>query len=156
MFTSKVSIRGAYNNLYTNNWPIFKYNTLMDCELEIGNSARFEKNEFNNVKVSFTEEDCSQGVMNYNNFIGCNGILVDVSSLSALSHKSVDYRYNYWGISQTEELNLKGEKINISFIYDYYDDFNKTRVDYSGWSNTPIESVGCKGDSFDLSSLNIE
>ena len=45
-------------------------------------------------------------------------------------------------------MNLKGNKSNISFITDYYDDFNKAVVDYSNWLTVSNEYAGYKGDGF--------
>lgn len=66
------------------------------------------------------------------------------------SYKSYNFTGNYWGKTQTEELianEATGEK-NVSFIYDYRDDFNLTEVDYTGWQKEPIEGAGYMGDGF--------
>lgn len=64
------------------------------------------------------------------------------------STKVVDFTENYWGPAQTEELNLIGNNKNASFITDYYDDFELTRVDYSDWAQEPFENCGYLGDKF--------
>lgn len=79
-----------------------------------------------------------------------SSVILDLSSCSYSNCKSVDFTGNYWGESETQELisaQESGEK-NLSFIKDYYDDFEKTKVDYSGWVSSKIEGTGYLGDGF--------
>lgn len=66
------------------------------------------------------------------------------------SSKSFDFTGNYWGKSQTEELEIKGSSANLSFVSDYYDNFNYSRIDVSNYMTEEPENVGYLGDDFSL------
>lgn len=87
-------------------------------------------NEYGNLGLSF----------NFNNFEDNSNILVNMSGSKKGHRKFIDFTNNYWGPSQTEELNLIGNNKNASFITDYYDNFELTRVDYSDWAQEPFEN----------------
>jgi hypothetical protein len=74
------------------------------------------------------------------------------------SNNKLNYKGNYWGENNTEELNTLDSKLNTSFIFDFYDDFNLYEIDYSDWLSEPWgEGVGDCGDSavlFNPSLLN--
>lgn len=76
--------------------------------------------------------------MNNCNLVDCAGVTVAMkrSSIAAL-----DFRNNYWGEAWTSAFNesIDGD---VDFIYDYYDDFNLSRIDYSGYLDEPIEGIG--------------
>ena len=80
------------------------------------------------------------------NFINCGQITV-------VSDRSTQEKYictdNYWGDINTVEIKSKGEGKNLSFITDYYDDFNKSRIDYSGYKESTIENAGHHGEEPD-------
>jgi hypothetical protein len=52
---------------------------------------------------------------------------------------------NYWGTITTNEMDTKGSNANITSFYDYYDDFNLYKIDYSGWVNSPFENTRQQG-----------
>ena len=85
------------------------------------------------------------------NFINCGPITVE-------SDRSTQEKYvctgNYWGDINTVEIKSKGEGQNLSFITDYYDDFNKSRIDYSRYKESAIENAGYQGDGFGRSGGN--
>ncbi len=90
--------------------------------------------------------------INNNNFENYSGIILSVTE-SHDSYASVDFTGNYWGEKQTAELTeneTSGEK-NLSFIYDYRDNFEYTEVDYSDWLKEPVENAGYLGDNFTVS-----
>jgi len=63
-------------------------------------------------------------------------------------YEEIDMTGNFWGYDKTREMTEKGVFSNLSFIHDYYDDFNKTKVVYSGYLNEPIQGVGYLGDAY--------
>ena len=73
------------------------------------------------------------------NFINCGPITV-------VSDRSTQERYfctgNYWGDINTVEIKSKGEGADLSFITDYYDDFNKTRIEYSKYRESANVDAG--------------
>lgn len=58
------------------------------------------------------------------------------------------FQDNYWGPDKTFVLNTYGIDYNYSFIDDYFDNITKTKIDYSGWLQHPIDSVGYRGSSY--------
>lgn len=58
---------------------------------------------------------------------------IEISSIEAYD---VDATENYWGAESTAEMDAAGPDANISGIWDYYDDFDLPRVDYSGWARS--------------------
>jgi hypothetical protein len=53
---------------------------------------------------------------------------------------------NYWGNDKIDELKKAQPDSDISFLYDYYDDFNYIRLNYSDWRSDPWEEAGYRGD----------
>ena len=76
------------------------------------------------------------------NFINCGSITVE--SERTIREKNI-FTGNYWGDINTQEIKDMGEGKNLSFITDYYDDFNKTRIDYSNYKVSAIADVGFHG-----------
>ena len=64
------------------------------------------------------------------------------------SQAEYDMKYNFWGYDKTREMNETGDNGNLSFITDYYDDFNKAKVIYSDWVQEPFSFVGYRGDEY--------
>ena len=91
-----------------------------------------------------------------NNFLGYSDVVLDVSNCSYAEQKLVNFTGNYWGESQTAEIESKcGSSVadsdkdyNMSFITDYYDNFENTKIDFSNWATAPIEGAGYLGDGF--------
>ena len=98
-------------------------------------SVDIQNNTFYNTSFSLSESN--QLVIRNNNFLDCPSPIVYNST-------GINYNFsnNYWGSAQTDELNIKGKEANISFITDYYDNFNYGRVDYSDWAIEPFENSG--------------
>lgn len=77
----------------------------------------------------------------------------NVGSISTRAPRSADVpsiflRYNYYGPAWTQELDSLGTNANLSFIYDYYNDFNLVKLDTSGYLPGPIANVGYGGNAF--------
>lgn len=85
------------------------------------------------------------GYINNSNFEDCASPIIDAASSEYSKTKLLNLRNNYWGAAQTEELNLIGNDRNASFIIDYYDNFENTKVDYSNWAVKPVEGAGFLG-----------
>lgn len=80
------------------------------------------------------------------NFRNCGPITVE-------SDRSTQEKYictdNYWGDINTVEIRSKGEGQNLSFISDYYDNFNKSRIDYGKYKESAIDNAGYHGEEPD-------
>jgi len=125
-------------------------NTIDVYSFYIRGSTTFNNNDIYVSSISVGDTNSYAQTFTNNNFNNYTGSLLDMSGSSHDSLKSIDFTNNYWGQSQTEELianELTGEK-NVSFIYDYRDDFNLTEIDYTGWLKSPNENAGYKGDGF--------
>ena len=114
---------------------------------DIWSSITFKSNIINSCRINYCNVNTSAS-FNANNFLGYNGVILDVSNNSYASHKSFNFTGNYWGESQTAELNKRGDNTDISFFNDYYDNFEWTEIDYSDWATEPIEGAGYLGDGF--------
>ncbi len=79
-----------------------------------------------------------------NNFIDCPSPIVSTSSEGA----AFDFPRNYWGEVQTQELERKGNLANVSFITDFYDNFNLSKIGYSNWATEPFENCGYSETGF--------
>ncbi len=120
-----------------------RYVTYDGCDLQVGGYGYvsvLSKIQFNN--CTFSKLAAS---VNGSNFINCGSITIttDRKNLSEL-----DLTGNYWGELNTVELDSKGDGSNVSFINDYYDDFNLTKVLYSNWKESAVSDAGYQGEGF--------
>lgn len=97
--------------------------------------------QFNNCSFPMFASDIKDS-----NFINCGPITVE-------SDRSTQEKYicteNYWGDINTVEIKSKGEGQNLSFITDYYDDFNNSIIDYSRYKESTIKNAGHHGEEPD-------
>ena len=134
-------------NVYSHS-DIQKYVTYNGCTLylgyylgtwdyEISHSGLYNV-QFNNCSFPRLASDIKDS-----NFMNCRSITV-------VTDRSERDRYictgNYWGDINTVEIKSKGEEKDLSFITDYYNNFNKSRIDYSGYKESAIENAGYQGD----------
>lgn len=102
-------------------------------------------NDFDGTALRFlsTSENADGDVLaNFNN-------LTDVTT--GFQRENVaehDFRFNFWGYTNTRELEASSEDANLSFIEDFYDDFDLTKVAYDGWLKDRNEYAGYKGDAY--------
>ena len=111
--------------------------TFANCSLRIDNGMIY-KSELNGCTFS----SFSYGTIRDSNIIDC-GKLSTATQKSSI--ESISLRGNYWGVNNTAELNANGTNCNLSFIGDYYDDFNITKADLSGYKTTAIADAGVVG-----------
>ena len=95
-------------------------------------------------------EGCSFGsfcptVVKSSNIIDCGAITV---TSNRTAYEKLDLTGNYWGVSNTAELNAHGVNYNHTFLVDYYDDFNVTVLDVSGYSTSAYSGIGYLGDDY--------
>ena len=118
---------------------IQKYVTYNGCTLYLFSSLY--NVQFNNCSFPMFASN-----VNDSNFINCGPITVN-------SERRVRDSFicfgNYWGDINTVEIRSKGEGQNLSFINDYYDDFNETRIDYSGYKESAVDNAGYHGQEPD-------
>lgn len=79
------------------------------------------------------------------NIIDCGTITV---TSNRTAYEKLDLTGNYWGVNNTAELNAHGVIYNHTFLVDYYDDFNVTVLDVSGYKTTAYEGIGYLGDAY--------
>ena len=140
-------ICGSYGN-----GGLFCYNTVVDGNISF---APYDKNVFyGNV---FENKNLNISIMYYNwiltgnNFVDCPSPIVS-TEMNYYSGHFYDFRGNYWGAANTEELNIKGAEDNISFISDFYDNFRYMRIAYDNWLQAPNDDAGYKGDDWEPTS----
>lgn len=137
-----------------------KNNNIKNSNIYIGwyPSVNFIFNTIENSRISFDLNSSSGVHINKNNFIECSSYVIDATDSDYSNITTIDLKENYWGGTNTEELSLIGTNSNASFILDYYDDFNNSKVDYSDWLKEPVEKAGYLGDAyigFDVSVDNV-
>ena len=101
----------------------------------------------NNIFISSGLSLWHDSNINMNTFIDCNSQIIFVNREYTTGF-AYNLTNNYWGSAQTQELESKGAIANISFISDYYDNFNYARVDYSNWATEPFENCGYSETGF--------
>lgn len=132
------TITNAY--IYFDSWctPIFDSNIFTSCSIQLCGPL-YDSARINN-----------------NNFLGYNDIILNTSNSPYESCKSFNFNNNYWGQTQTAEIETKlgsdvpddDKDYNMSFFTDYYDNFEYTKIDFSNWATEPIEGTGYLGDGF--------
>lgn len=125
-----------------------KNNTITDATIRLSyiNNTEIYNNSFINSDINISSSFYVPIIAN-NNFIDCATPIVS-SNQEYVSGFAYDFKGNYWGAAQTDELNSKGNEANISFIYDYYDNFNLARIDYSNWATEPFDNCGYSESGF--------
>lgn len=122
---------------------IQRYVTYSGCDLQIkgySSVSVLSQIQFNNCYFS----NFSASV-NDSNFINCGSIAI---TTDRKEQSEFDLTGNYWGELNTVELDSKGDGSNMSFINDYYDDFNLTKVLYSNWKESAVVDAGYQGEGF--------
>ena len=135
----------------------FQYNTITNANFRLsGDNFIFQSNSVSACTISISDSHSENAQINGNNFLGYNDVILDVSNCSYSSKKSFNFTGNYWGATQTFEIEAKcgssvadsDKDFNMSFINDYYDNFENTKIDFSNWATEPIESAGYQGEDF--------
>jgi hypothetical protein len=117
-----VSIRNNRIGVFLNAVGVVNvYQTSIINNQEIGIDFDNEITTSNETKIKFN-----------NCYIANNG-QYDVRNLHNISQ---NFRFNFWGDSTTNEINLGGNPKNLTRIYDYYEDPTKGLVNYSSWRNS--------------------
>ena len=146
---------GFFHGLFKNNTVeganVFFSHGNITMNKFINTSLTVDSNEFYDGSSYFSDP-----VIKNNVFEDCSEKFVSTNSTYTSYSDSINLQGNYWGPSQTEELELKGENANISFISDYYDNFNYTRIDYSNWLTEAPEKVGYLGDGYIVFDVSID
>jgi hypothetical protein len=81
-------------------------------------------------------------VINNNDIYG--NYLYDVYVNVEDSTEVIDFQYNYWGESTTNEMDSLPYPSNISVIYDIFDNENLAFVNYDNWLDSSITSIDNK------------
>lgn len=116
-------------------------NTFTSCNLSINEGGLHTRNSYS---------DCDFNTFNPAKVIDSNLINCGLISITASrsSYEELDMTGNFWGYDKTREMTEKGISSNLSFINDYYDDFNMTKVVYTDYKTEPISGVGYLGDAY--------
>ena len=141
MYFDNSIVSNSFINGYVRSYNVFTNNYVIGDATANGNYNTFENGSgyVSGIHNTFIQYHINGGGVQFSNFIDCPSPIVSDSGY---------YPYNYWGSAQTDELNIKGDKANISFIYDYYDSFDLDRIDYSNWANEPFEQYGYSETGF--------
>ena len=143
IISNSVNISSCYN-LY------FRNNNFINSSISIGYSNMvMQENVFESCQFVSLNGSGYQCVVTNNNFIDCMSPIVS-TTCEYSSNYSYDFIQNYWGDANTQELELKGNNANISFISDYYDQFKYAKVNYSNWLTEANPDAGYKGEDFEI------
>ena len=128
---------------------LLESNTFEDCEsieLELlGLETEMFANDFADTELRLLENRPDYSIPIRVSFNDLDNVSTDFSRISTTEH---DFRFNFWGYTNTRELEASSEDANLSFIEDFYDDFNLTKVVYDGWLKDRNEYAGYKGDAY--------
>ncbi|MGN0840956.1 MAG: carboxypeptidase regulatory-like domain-containing protein [Candidatus Ornithospirochaeta sp.] len=123
---------------------VYKKSTYNGCSVNLGNThTNYSSSKYVSRMMDMVFNNCSftgfAVEINNSNFIECGQIEV-TSNYSDFN--SFDCTGNYWGEINTAEIKEKGEKENLSFIKDYFDDISKTLINISGYKAEEILDIG--------------
>ena len=90
-------------------------------------------------------QDFSGTMLKNSNIINCGVISTDSARTSIEEH---DFSNNFWGYDKTTSMDVLGANANHQFIYDYYDDFDLTKIKLEGYAKEPHENIGYQGDAY--------
>lgn len=140
----------TYTNYHGSGFE-FMNNTFENCGFESLFSSQKEgdlvRNEFIDCSFAHGREALYEFCFENSNFIRCETIVIDTQKASLANFRM---RGNYWGDINTQELLSASGTSNVTFIFDYYDDFNFTKVDYSNWSESRHLDAGYLGNTYPL------
>lgn len=149
-----IKTRFAMENSWTN-YCIYRNNTITNATVDIHSlGLKIENNTFINSSITCVDSCFSYSFSN-NNFIDCSSPIITTNA-EFKANQSMSFSNNFWGSAQTDELNSKGNQANISFISDYYDNFNYARIDYSNWATEPFENCGYSETGFVAFEYNVD
>ena len=138
----------TYTNYHGSGFE-FMNNTFENCGFESLFSSQKEgdlvRNEFIDCSFAHGREALYEFCFENSNFIRCETIVIDTQKASLANFRM---RGNYWGDINTQELLSASGTSNVTFIFDYYDDFNFTKVDYSNWSESRHLDAGYLGNTY--------
>lgn len=127
-----------------------RYVTYNGCDLQMGYESIYMSYRMSISTLSLIQfNNCTfsrfAASVNDSNFINCGPITINSDRKTQLEFNMTE---NFWGELNTEELMSKGEGSNVSFINDYYDDFNLSKVLYSEWKESAVSDAGYQGEGF--------
>ena len=131
------------------------------CSVLIGNGGFYLKCSFSDCTFRSDTETTprakgssvvsfSPAIIRESNIINCSQFIISTDKSDL---EEVDLRFNFWGYDKTRELDENGIDSNLSFIYDYYDDFNKTKAILTEYKTDLIDGVGYLGNAYYASSV---
>jgi hypothetical protein len=115
--------------------------TLQNCSVDITDDGLYTQSVF----TDCTFYNFSPAILHRSNLINCSNITI---STARSSIEEIDLRENFWGYDKTREMDEHGLDYNLSFINEWYDDFNKTKAILTGYKAEPYENIGYLGDSY--------
>lgn len=145
----------VYNNVVstlnvTSVQDLQRYVTYNGCDLQIGYESSYMAYNMHISVLSLIQfNNCTfsrfAASVNDSNFINCGPITINSYRKTQLEFNMTE---NFWGELNSEELISKGEGSNMSFINDFYDDFDLSKVLYSNWKESAVFDAGYQGEGF--------
>ncbi len=115
--------------------------TLQYCSVDMAQGGLYTQSVF----TDCTFNSFTPAILHKCNLTNCSNITI---STYRSSIEEIDLRDNFWGYDKTREMDEHGLDYNLSFINDWYDDFNKTKAILTGYMADPYDNIGYLGDSY--------
>ena len=112
-----------------------------NCSIDMTDGGLYTQSIF----TECTFGSFSPAILHKSNVTNCSNMTI---STARSSIEEIDMRDNFWGYDKTREIDEHGLDYNLSFINDWYDDFNKTKAILTGYKAEPYENIGYLGDSY--------
>lgn len=112
-----------------------------NCSLGMTSGGLYTQSVF----TDCTFNNFTPAILRKSNLSNCSNITI---STARSSIEEIDMRDNFWGYDKTREMDEYGLDYNLSFINEWYDDFNKTKAILTGYKAEPYENIGYLGDSY--------
>ncbi len=141
--TGASAANNLFQNLNVSISAILKHTTFVGCNLS----------EMNGTWSYCSLEDCTGMIfrglsLTHSNINNCSDLYI---SSQRSSIQSTNMTNNFWGYDKTKEMMQSSDKDDLSFIIDYYDNFDLSKVLWSGFVEDPFADVGYQGSSYDIS-----
>jgi len=147
------------NRLYISNsyeYGEFRNNTVTEIfQLDIEGTKNFYNLDISEISTTISSPDGQfVSITNSNIYNIWDSTFIDINT-SRDNTKEYNFQNNFWGYDKTQELDSSSENSNISFIEDYYDNFETSKLNYNNWASDPWEQAGYLGDIFVDFSIDI-
>lgn len=117
------------------------YSTFRNSEVSITYGGTYIYDVFESCDIA----PFSGTMIKHSNLIDCSSISTETMRVNV---EEYDFTNNFWGYDKTTEMDVMGTGLNLTFITDYYDDFDIAKIKVGEYSKEPLEGIGYQGDDY--------